>query len=516
MRGARVILIPAVLLLAGITLDDGSARPSTARIVKHYTTADRVSGRYQYVPFEVPPGTTRLQIAYDYDRANGDNVVDLGLFQPGVLDLGTSAFRGYSGGARKSLDITETSATPGYQAGPIPPGRWHVLLGLYKVSAAGVDVTIDVATAPRGLGLAASDESARTAPAASASARERSGELRRDLAVPTSGREGGPGWFMGALHTHTLHSDGTIAPADLLQMTRKAGFDFVAITDHNNTTHRAELTRGALERTPLWIAGEEVTTPNGHASVWGLDEGEWVDFRVRAEDGTIHDLVSSAHRFGALFSINHPASDCVGCGWTHEIPADVDAIEVSNGRHGEVAGALALWDRLLMEGRRITGVGSSDWHAAPNPIDVANARVYAASLTENAILAGIRAGHVIVMNGARHATPSIAVRTGDQSATVGSSLTISPANRIEIDIRAESLPNGRVAVVSNGQRDAPVPLDGRGEAHIQKRAEPGYVRFELSAADGTLVALANPVYLRVPTSSASSASSADRSSGEAR
>jgi hypothetical protein len=148
------------------------------------------------------------------------------------------------------------------------------------------------------------------------------------------------------------------------------------------------------------------------------------------------------------------------------------------------------------QGRRITGVGSSDWHAAPNPLDVANARVYAASLTENAILSGIRAGHVIVMNGAHHPTPAVAVRSGDQSVSVGGSLTITPTTPIQIDIRAESLANGKLVVVSNGQRDAPVPLDAQGEAHIQKRPEPGYVRFELSAADGTLVALTNPVYLK--------------------
>jgi predicted metal-dependent phosphoesterase TrpH len=490
-RGARAIVIPAVLLLAGVILDDGSAQPSQARIVTRYAAADRVSGRYQYVPFEVPPGTARLQIAYDYDRANGENVVDLGLFEPGVLDLGTRAFRGYSGGAKKSIDITGESATPGYKPGPIPPGRWHVLLGLYKVSAAGVAVTIDIETAPRATAPVSHSPDAalahRTAPDAPDAPVHRTAPHAPDA----------PGWFTGALHTHTLHSDGTVTPADLLRMAGETGFDFVAITDHNNTTHRAELNRGdAPTGRPLWIVGEEVTTPSGHASVWGLDEGEWVDFRVRAEDRKIADLVSSAHRFGALFSINHPASECAGCGWTHEIPSDVDAIEVSNGRHGEVGDALALWDRLLMEGRHITGVGSSDWHAAPNPLDVSNARVYAASLTENAILSGIRAGHVIVMNGAHHPTPAVAVRSGDQSVSVGGSLTMTPTTPIQIDIRAESLANGKLVVVSNGQRDAPAPLDAQGEAHIQKRTGPGYVRFELSAADGTLVALTNPVYLK--------------------
>ena len=280
-------------------------------------------------------------------------------------------------------------------------------------------------------------------------------------------------------------------------MAGEAGFDFVAITDHNNTTHRAELSRGdAPTGRPLWIAGEEVTTPSGHASVWGLDEGEWVDFRVRAEDRKIADLVSSAHRFGALFSINHPASECVGCGWTHEIPPDVDAIEVSNGRHGEVGDALALWDRLLMEGRRITGVGSSDWHAAPNPLDVANARVYAASLTENAILAGIRAGHVIVMNGAHHPTPAVAVRSGDQSVSVGDSLTIDPQRR-----RSRSTFAPRVSPTASSSSSATGNATHRCRSTLRAKRtsrsapEPGYVRFELSAADGTLVALTNPVYL---------------------
>ena len=162
-----------------------------------------------------------------------------------------------------------------------------------------------------------------------------------------------------------MHSDGTLTPAALMQRFDALGFDFVVITDHNNTTHRREMKEySAAHPRPLWIAGEEVTTPNGHASVWGLDDNEWVDFRVKAgEEPGIADLVSSARRFGALFSINHPASTCVGCGWEHAVPKEVAAIEVSNGRHGEVAGALARWDGLLKSGHELTGVGSSDWHA---------------------------------------------------------------------------------------------------------------------------------------------------------
>jgi predicted metal-dependent phosphoesterase TrpH len=483
----RVIVVPAVFLLAGVILDDGALRASRSTIERHFSPADRLSGRYQYVPFDVPPGTGRLHVAYRFDRANGDNVIDLGLFEPGLLDLGTSAFRGYSGGARTEFTIDADAATPGYAAGPLPPGQWHVLLGLYKIAPSGVDVAIDIATTPASPLPVTTDRTARAPREAQPSA-----TAAVDRAADA------PGWYMGALHTHTLHSDGSIAPAALLQKTRDLGFDFVAITDHNNTTHRRDLAgRSPLSR-PLWIAGEEVTTANGHASVWGLDEGEWVDFRVRAEDRRIGEVIASAHRFGALFSINHPVSECVGCGWEHEIPTDVDAIEVSNGRHGEVAAALAIWDKLLAAGRRITGVGSSDWHRAPDPIDVANTRVYATSLTENAIVAAIRSGRAIVVNGAQHATPEVSVQSAGKTAGIGDSLTLGSSASITLDIKAPTLANGRLVVVANGERSPPVALDGSGTARVERRAAPGYVRVELSSAADELVAITNPVYLVRP------------------
>jgi hypothetical protein len=295
-----------------------------------------------------------------------------------------------------------------------------------------------------------------------------------------------------------VHSDGTLTPAALMQRFNALGFDFVAITDHNNTTHRREMKEySAAHPRPLWIAGEEVTTPNGHANVWGLDDNEWVDFRVKAgEEPGIADLVSSARRFGALFSINHPASTCVGCGWEHAVPKEVTAIEISNGRHGEVDGALARWDSLLTSGHEITGVGSSDWHADPNPIDMAHVRVMAMSLGETAILNAIASGRVIVMNGASWKTPEITAEIGNQTATVGGILRLSGGTSIDVAIGADDLPGGRVTAVINGDKVGETTLDAQGRARWQQSVSPGYIRFELRAADGSLVAIANPIRLR--------------------
>ena len=35
------------------------------------------------------------------------------------------------------------------------------------------------------------------------------------------------------LHTHTNHSDGTFAPAELVELASQRGLDVVAITDHD-------------------------------------------------------------------------------------------------------------------------------------------------------------------------------------------------------------------------------------------------------------------------------------------
>lgn len=473
-------VVSILLLASGLALSS-SAAPEPQTITRHYTPADQKSGRYQYVPFEVPAGATELRVSYRYDRANGENVVDLGVFAPGSLDLGTAAFRGYSGGNKEQFTIGPEQATDGYIPGPLPAGTWHLMLGLYRVGEAGVDVTMDIATATT---------TTTTVP----------GTARPPAPPPghSPARTSKDGWYMGALHTHTLHSDGTVKAVDLLSRFGEAGFDFVAITDHNNTTHTFELGLPHASNRPLWIIGEEVTTPGGHASVWGLRPGGWVDFRVPPGDPRITDLVESAKRQGGVFSVNHPVATCLACGWDHAFVDGISALEISNGRHGEVERALALWDQLLVGGRRITGVGSSDWHSAPSPIDVANVRVRAPALTEAAILDAIRAGHVIVVNGAHHPTPTVTARAGNAAAGVGETLRVAAGTPIAFSVHAPGLASGRAHVVENGAAVTDIVLDAEGRGRFTRPAAPGYVRVEFYDSAGAAVAYANPIYTVQP------------------
>ena len=134
---SRPVAVAGFTVVAALFASSGRALPKcdpALKVIKvHYSQRQQQSDRYGYVPFDVPPGTTRVDIEFRYDRAGGANVIDLGLLEPGPLDLGTKAFRGWSGGERSAVFVSATDATPGYWPGPIPPGQWHVGLGLYKV-----------------------------------------------------------------------------------------------------------------------------------------------------------------------------------------------------------------------------------------------------------------------------------------------------------------------------------------------------------------------------------------------
>ena len=136
----------AVCALLSIFFAKPAPQPPLARTLRaHFDARDRETGRYQYVPLDVSADAQTLTIGYRYSGdKEGASVIDLGLFEPGPLTIGTPAFRGYSGGAQRTITVGRAFASPGYRSGALPAGRWHVLLGLYKVAPEGVDVEIDV------------------------------------------------------------------------------------------------------------------------------------------------------------------------------------------------------------------------------------------------------------------------------------------------------------------------------------------------------------------------------------
>lgn len=466
-----ISLVP-LILLASPALAQSTPAPHV--IKAHYTTKDQQVLRYVNVPFDVPAGTTRVEIDLKYDRAGGENVVDLGLLEPGSLALGTQAFRGWTGGERSTIFVSAVDATPGYWPGPIQAGTWHVGLGLYKVGVAGVDVEITVRRS--------SDPVMAVMP----SLPERPREPIRS----------GPAWFSGALHAHTHNSDGALSAQALATRARAEGLDFLAITDHNNTAHQRE----AVDAPGLLtIVGEEVTTPGGHMNVWGLSGlRDFVDFRVSPGDPAIVDLVRTAAAKGALAGINHPYASCVACSWTHAVPAGVGAIEISGREPEEMPRAVALWDVLLRQGRRVTAVGVSDWHRGEAPIGSASVRVWARELSTHAILDSIREGRVVVMIDGTTRPPDVVAHAAGREARVGETLTLKAGDafRVAVNAVAPLYAGARAELFWNGERIATTSLTDGNASFDRFASSSGYLRVHVLAATGAPLAVANPIWVR--------------------
>ena len=330
-------------------------RQQTFRLEGHVPVDRARNDPYLYLPFSVPPGAKRIHVAYDYSdevtAAFGmgpGNAVDIGIFDPRGRDfLEAPGFRGWSGNARREFEITEDGATPGYIGGALFPGEWNILLGLARLNESGVRydvrVTLDLEEGAAGQSFGSLRTSGQ--PAAGAGS---------EAAKIGAGR-----WLKGDLHCHTLHSDGANTVREIVENAVSLGLDFLAVTDHNTTTHHAELEHFAGLPIIL-IPGEEVTTYWGHANTWGLRE--WVEFRC-ADEESIKAVQRWVRERGAMLSINH--AKCIGPPWLFR-GWDYDCMEVWQAPwrfyNWE---SLEKWDGLLQGGRRVVAVGGSDVHSVP-------------------------------------------------------------------------------------------------------------------------------------------------------
>ena len=314
------------------------------------TLDDRRRDPYLELPFEVPEHATAVEVRYAFDPGS---VLDLGLLDPHAGPFPSrQGFRGWSGGARDHVMVTPSRATPGYLPGTLPPGRWHVLLGLAAVAAEGcayrVEIEVHTGSEPT------------TVPGLEATT------VKQTDPPSTSRARRGPGWYRADLQSHSHHSDARGSLSDLRSAALERGLDVLAVTDHNTVSHHAPLEAMASDRL-LWLPGMEVTTYRGHANVWGVDG--WVDFRVRG-DRDVTTLMQHVHERGGLMSVNHPkrSPGCIGCDWEYPVPEGIDAMEAWQGpwwlRNWE---SLERYDALLRQGRRLTLVGGSDRHQPAGP-----------------------------------------------------------------------------------------------------------------------------------------------------
>ncbi len=110
------------------------------------------------------------------------------------------------------------------------------------------------------------------------------------------------------LHTHSIASDGTETPAEVMRQAQRAGLDVVALTDHDTVSGLDEAARVADELGLEFVPGVEFSASIGPASVHML--GYYVDATsdelLATMQQTRRDRESRAERMVARIAADYP------------------------------------------------------------------------------------------------------------------------------------------------------------------------------------------------------------------
>lgn len=194
--------------------------------------------------------------------------------------------------------------------------------------------------------------------------------------------------YPGALHIHTIYSDGTGTVEHVVAAARKAGLRWIIITDHNTLDHRPH---EGWHDDVLVIAGQEITPDHNHFLALNVDA-------VIDHSAPPQDFIDQVYARGGFGIIAHPDERVANSfkdiyrwdDWHVDGPRERAGrpvgIELWNvmsdwGEHltprtkellfflphmglsGPTPDVLAWWDRLNVAGRRTFGVGGVDVHA---------------------------------------------------------------------------------------------------------------------------------------------------------
>ncbi|WP_212753928.1 CehA/McbA family metallohydrolase [Nakamurella aerolata] len=456
---------------------------------------------YYYVPVEVPAGVSRIDVSYSYNRPDvppgrRGNACDIGMFGPEGLELGNrKAFRGWSGGARSEFFISPSEATPGYLAGPVGAGTWHVVLGAYTIAPSGMDFSVTV-TLTFG----------RPTPPF------------RAIAAPTRAprRERGRAWYRGDCHLHTVHSDGKRTPEQLVAAATAAKLDFITSTEHN--TPSAQLVWGRYATDDLLILnGEEVTTRSGHWPAIGLPADTWIDWRYRADTPEeFRRFTDQVHAAGGLVTAAHPFANCFACAFEFPLDAGVDLIEVWNGPWTpEDDAAVTHWDGLLRTGTFLPAIGDSDAHAPADTVGLPQTVVYADKLERTALMQRLKQGRSYLVASAGLSLAAGAWAAGAAPASnsdgtaaelagkpgvagLGGRLAVDWGVEVTVRCRVSGFPAGAVATVFDQLGpQLHTPVDGPDQLveWVTDARYTCWVRFEVRDAAGAMLALSNPIFV---------------------
>ena len=444
------------------------------RFAGSLTSADSKS--YHPYTFDVPEGTTRIQLEFAYAPHYATGRIHAN--QINVSIDGPDGVRGQWNFMRP-CDINGILSSPGMRTAPIESGTWtatvesHRILGLDTVN---YELIVTLSSEPLALTLTPSPYH----------------DVRKIASTQ-------PGWYRGDLHGHTIHSDGSWDIPEFTRFQRDRGLDFVSLTDHNTATglpqHRNQTEDGFLA-----LGGMELSTMNGHMlALGGNDYYEW---RLEIEPGMdINRIMQQVIDRNELLIIAHPMSPdepfCSGCLWQFEDarPGVALGVEIWNGFWSYFnEEALQQYYAWLNLGHRLVATSGSDIHERFAPDRAGRSGynvVYAERLSEEAVLEAVRHGHSYVSAG-----PELLLTAETASGATAMSGDLLPAEAATLLVAWNQAHEGDVLrLIVDGKVREQLPVDAAGgKTWAFDGTEAKWATVELRDAKDDLWAVANPIY----------------------
>ena len=210
-------------------------------------------------------------------------------------------------------------------------------------------------------------------------------------------------WFRGNLHMHTTVSDGRLDPISAREEYRKAGYDFIAVTDHWQMSENVPSKDGSmLELSGVeYDTGDMVHTKVFHILGIGMNRPA---FETKDHNIPPQKIIDSIREAGGIAILAHPTwsimnpddiSKCKGIAGA-EIYNTVSNVDYFNGRRSDASHYFDIW---ADNGCLVRPFASDDCHMYEGEQTQNFIMVKAKELTREAILSAIEKGDFYASQG---------------------------------------------------------------------------------------------------------------------
>lgn len=298
-------------------------------------------------------------------------------------------------------------------------------------------------------------------------------------------------WYKGNLHMHTTMSDGALTPEEAISLYKKAGYDFIALTDHRQENPEWQEEDFVVLTGAEYDTGDPASSmPVYHILGIGMERVPEIRYRESYESRrpwpSAQGIINAIRSVGGLAILAHPA-------WSVMDPEEMvnlygfAAAEIYNTYsgvpfHPDRADASSYFDIWAKKGKYLRAVASDDSHEYEGEECRSYIMLNAPELRERAIMEALQNGDFYATQGPRFYD----IEIEDEQVTVEFS------DDVETVIFLSNSPWGRnnVQTFKTQSRDGYYPMISAAGGHKRRQAvyvagsQEKYVRIELIGKNG--------------------------------